>query len=57
MKQPILVGAVIAGVVLTVFARVLGIDGFIGRAAILVVVVLLVMGGKTIRHRRTTTTA
>ena len=43
MKQPILLGAVLAGVVLTVFARVLGIHGMVGRAAVLAVLALLVM--------------
>ena len=52
MKQPILLGAVLAGVVLTVFARVLGIDGIAGRAITLAVVVLILMRAKQSWRRR-----
>ena len=52
MKQPILLGAVIAGVALTVFARTIGIDSFVGRAVTLAVVVLLVMRARISWRRR-----
>lgn len=52
MKQPILFGAVLAGVVLTVFARAVGIHGMAGRAATLAVVVLLLMRAKNIWRRK-----
>jgi len=52
MKQSILLGAVLAGVVLTVFARVLGIDGMAGRAATLAVVVLLLLRAKHYWRRK-----
>jgi hypothetical protein len=52
MKQSILLGAVLAGVVLTVFARVLGIDGMAGRAATLAVVVLLLLRAKQSWRRK-----
>ena len=55
MKQPIVLGAVLAGVVLTVFARVIGIHGITGRAATLAVVALLVMrASKSWRRRHPT---
>jgi hypothetical protein len=52
MKQPILLGAVIAGVVLTVFARTVGINGLIGRTATLAVVVLLLIWARNSWRRR-----
>jgi hypothetical protein len=52
MKQPILLGAVIAGVGLTVIARTLGIDGMASRAATLAVVVLLLIRAKSAWRRR-----
>jgi hypothetical protein len=52
MQQPILLGAVIAGVVLTVFARTFGIHGLIGRGATLAVVILLVMRARQVWRRR-----
>ena len=52
MKQPILLGAVIAGAVLTVVARTLGIDGMASRAATLAVVVLLLIRAKQVWRRK-----
>ena len=52
MKQPILLGAVIAGVVLTVFARVIGINGMAGRAATLAVVILLLIRARNVWRRK-----
>ena len=52
MKQPILLGAVIAGAVLTVVARTLGIDGMASRAATLAVVVLLLIRAKHVWRRK-----
>lgn len=52
MRQPILLGAVIAGVVLTVFARTLGIDGMVGRTVTLAVIVLLVLRARISWRRK-----
>ena len=55
MKQPILLGAVMAGIGLTLIARTLGIDGMASRTATLAVVVLLLIRAKSAWRRRHTT--